>query len=37
MKLRLRNLTYGVTIHYDVEVEFTIMDDEQLHPIHNKY
>ena len=25
---RLRNLTYGVTIHYDVDVEFIILDEE---------
>jgi DNA-directed RNA polymerase II subunit RPB2 len=24
---RLRNMTYGITIHYDVEVEFLIRDD----------
>ena len=26
---RLRNMTYGISIHYDVEVEFIILDDEQ--------
>ena len=25
---RLRNFTYGVTIHYDVDVEFTIINDD---------
>ena len=25
---RLRNLTYGVTIHYDVDVEFIILDED---------
>ena len=25
---RLRNMTYGVSIHYDVEVEFIITDEE---------
>ena len=26
---RLRNMTYGFTIHYDVEVEFTIQNEEE--------
>ena len=26
---RLRNMTYGVSIHYDVEVDFTIINDQQ--------
>ena len=26
---RLRNMTYGVTIHYDVEVEFFITEDDE--------
>ena len=26
---RLRNMTYGVTIHYDVEVEFFIIEDDE--------
>jgi DNA-directed RNA polymerase II subunit RPB2 len=25
---RLRNMTYGITIHYDVDVEFTFFDDQ---------
>ena len=25
---RLRNMTYGITIHYDIDVEFFIVDDE---------
>ena len=25
---RLRNMTYGMTIHYDVEVEFLIENDD---------
>ena len=25
---RLRNMTYGISIHYDVEVEYTIRDEE---------
>ena len=31
---RLRNMTYGVTIHYDVDVEFFIMEGEDVVP-HN--
>ena len=26
---RLRNMTYGITIHYDVDVEFFIVEDEE--------
>jgi len=27
---RLRNMTYGITIHYDVDVEFLIMEGEKM-------
>ena len=28
---RLRNMTYGMSIHYDVDVEFRIIEDEKAH------
>ena len=30
---RLRNMTYGITIHYDIEVDFIINDTEDGNPI----
>ena len=30
MKLRLRNMTYGFSIHYDVDVDFFIRDEENI-------
>jgi DNA-directed RNA polymerase II subunit RPB2 len=32
---RLRNMTYGITIHYDVDVEFFILNDEGQTITHN--
>jgi DNA-directed RNA polymerase II subunit RPB2 len=28
---RLRNMTYAFTVHYDVDVEFKIVDEEEIH------
>jgi DNA-directed RNA polymerase II subunit RPB2 len=33
---RLRNMTYGVSIHYDVDVEFIILNEEEI-PITTNY
>jgi len=32
---RLRNMTYGITIHYDVDVEFSIVNDEGVPMTHS--
>ena len=40
---RLRNMTYGISIHYDVDIELTIMEDsgtlvlERKMPVHDHY
>jgi DNA-directed RNA polymerase II subunit RPB2 len=32
---RLRNMTYGITIHYDVDVEFSIVNDDDTTMTHS--